>query len=271
MKRGRWPLSFVGSLLLHLAFVVIMLFLPRAEIKSNHKMAVMVVKKDLRPKKEPPKKKKPDKKPEPPKKIEPKKKKRPPRVKSPKKMEKKEPEKPVKPKELTPQQKPKPKKPLPIIPNFGLKMEAATAAGGSVSVAVSGGTTVADPKIEGNSNKPRAIKGEPKQPVAQDSLDEDGVPSATMHQVKKQARVIQRVMPDYPEKLRRLEIEGKVKLELRIDEKGVVTHIKVLKSLHTLADQEAIKAARKMKFSPATVDGRAVAIKIPYTFTFVLE
>ena len=73
----------------------------------------------------------------------------------------------------------------------------------------------------------------------------------------------------YPVAAALAEVQGKVILELRIDEKGKVTHAFVLKSLHPLLDEEAIRVARLMpNFKPAKLNGEAIpsAFVMPITF-----
>lgn len=82
---------------------------------------------------------------------------------------------------------------------------------------------------------------------------------------------LKRVVPAYPERMRELEIEGRVRLLLTIDGNGRVIKAKVIKSLRKELDDEAVKAAKKMLFAAAKVNGVPVTVTIPYTFTFVLD
>jgi len=77
--------------------------------------------------------------------------------------------------------------------------------------------------------------------------------------------------PEYPEEARKRGVEGKVILEIIVDEKGEVASARVLKSVEPVLDKVALDAAKKLRFSPATKDGRPVSVKITYTFAFVLE
>jgi len=77
--------------------------------------------------------------------------------------------------------------------------------------------------------------------------------------------------PEYPELARKAQIEGDVKLLLKIDEKGNVIGVRVEKSVHPLLDQAAIKAAWKAKFKPAKQRDKPVPVMISITIQFRLE
>ncbi|MCC6747014.1 MAG: energy transducer TonB [Deltaproteobacteria bacterium] len=84
-------------------------------------------------------------------------------------------------------------------------------------------------------------------------------------------QVLRRIEATYPERVRELGIEGRVVLELSVDGAGKVTAARVIRGLHPELDAAAVVAAKQMLFAPARVGGTAVAVKIPYTFTFVLD
>jgi TonB family protein len=66
--------------------------------------------------------------------------------------------------------------------------------------------------------------------------------------------------PQYSDEARRARLQGRVEIELIIDEKGVPQNIQVLKSLGLGLDEEAIKAAGKWRFKPGMKDGKPVAV-----------
>ena len=96
----------------------------------------------------------------------------------------------------------------------------------------------------------------------------DYAPRAVVTQMPKP---LTKVQPVYPEAIRELGIEGQVVLELTIGEKGRVKRVRVIRKLNGVLDKEAIKAARRMRFSPAKVGQVAVSVTIEYRFTFVLD
>jgi TonB family protein len=84
-------------------------------------------------------------------------------------------------------------------------------------------------------------------------------------------RLLRDSKPEYPEEAKKRGVEGKVVLELIVDERGEVAFARVLKSLDPTLDAAALNAAKGLRFSPATKDGTPVSVKITYTFAFVLE
>ena len=80
------------------------------------------------------------------------------------------------------------------------------------------------------------------------------------------------VKPQYPDFLRKMEIEGTVVLQAIILPTGRVEEpsIKVIKKLHPQLDQSAMEALRASEFSPAYYGDRPVRVimQIPYTFKF---
>jgi len=76
---------------------------------------------------------------------------------------------------------------------------------------------------------------------------------------------------EYPAEVRRLGVQGRVVLELLVDEEGHVAHARVAKGLHPRLDEAALAAAKGLGFAPGTVDGRPARVKIPYTYVFVLD
>ncbi len=71
-------------------------------------------------------------------------------------------------------------------------------------------------------------------------------------------RVISMEQPEYPDAAREAEIEGRVRVELHVDETGAVTSARVLEGLGHGLDEAALAAARAARFEPATRCGRPV-------------
>jgi len=82
-------------------------------------------------------------------------------------------------------------------------------------------------------------------------------------------RVIHRVDP-VVERARRAEEQGIVRLWLIVTKEGEPKDIKVAKSLSRELDQKAIDAVSQWKFSPATKDGKPVAVAINVEVTLKL-
>lgn len=103
------------------------------------------------------------------------------------------------------------------------------------------------------------------------STDSDSLPTPTEeYLVSQMPRVLIEARPVYPEAARLKQKEGAVILNVLIDELGAVRQVEVVKS-EDIFKNEAIEAIKKFKFSPANVNGKAVAVKIRYVINFKLE
>jgi periplasmic protein TonB len=91
-----------------------------------------------------------------------------------------------------------------------------------------------------------------------------------LHQGIQAPRKIVDVAPKYPALARESRVEGIVILDVIIDETGVVTSTRVLKSV-ALLDQSAIEAVRQWKFTPARLNGEAIPIVMTVTVSFRLQ
>ena len=72
------------------------------------------------------------------------------------------------------------------------------------------------------------------------------------------AKLLNRSDPNYTEEARREGVQGIVRLAVLISEKGEVSSVLVFSRLGYGLDEEAVKAARKLKFTPASKDGKPV-------------
>jgi protein TonB len=84
------------------------------------------------------------------------------------------------------------------------------------------------------------------------------------------ARPLSLVRPSYTDDARRARIEGRVRIELAVNDQGLVTAARVLDSLGHGLDEAALAAARALRFSPATQCKRAVAAPFVIAMRFVL-
>jgi periplasmic protein TonB len=76
------------------------------------------------------------------------------------------------------------------------------------------------------------------------------------------------VAPVYPAQQRQDKTSGKVLLEFVVDEKGVVSQVKVVQSSHAAFNQPAIDALRKWTFEPGLKDGKAVKVRMRIPLIF---
>ncbi len=75
----------------------------------------------------------------------------------------------------------------------------------------------------------------------------------------------------YPEKAKQSGTEGKVFLQVYIDETGKVVKTMVIKSAGELLDNAAVAAIRKTSFTPGIVDGKPVKVKVVIPIVFKLS
>ena len=149
---------------------------------------------------------------------------------------------------------------------FGIEMEG--------TVAEAGGEGVALPEGESVAESPAATRrGKGTTDGAPTGFEKDYAPGddAPLAVITSMPRVLEQVVPEYPDRMKELGVEGKVILALLIGAQGEVVESTVETSLHPMLDQAAQVAAQKMRFSPALVNDTPVRVKISYTFSFVLD
>jgi TonB family protein len=83
-------------------------------------------------------------------------------------------------------------------------------------------------------------------------------------------RIISRVEPTYTEEARRAKVGGTVILFVEITSSGIVENVVVLGGLEKGLDESAVRAIKQWKFSPATKDGRPVAVIMTVEMNFSL-
>ena len=265
MKRRSWAalglVPWVVSLLAHGSLASLLMLMPQGSILEKSMQPIEVVERELPPPL--PKPRPPEPKPEPKPEVPP-----PP---------------PPAPPKIKPRPRPRPAEPPPEPPPaevkadepqeatgpkiFGINLEGTTTAGKGEGVAVPQGDSLAvSPRIRKRGPKQKS-KG-PKTGFKTTYRRNEAAPIAM---ITTKPKVKKRVLASFPERARDLGIEGRVVLELTINADGKVIKAELLKGLHPLLDASAEKAAFKMWFVPATVNGTPVKVKIKYTFTFVLD
>ena len=83
-------------------------------------------------------------------------------------------------------------------------------------------------------------------------------------------RLLSKVEPEYSEEARKSGIQGTVTLSVEIGEDGRVHNAKVLKSLGSGLDEEAVEAVKQWKFRPAQRNGTAVKTSAQIELSFSL-
>ena len=82
--------------------------------------------------------------------------------------------------------------------------------------------------------------------------------------------LVHRVEPDYPRAAIATRSEGVVILEAIITASGAVEEVSLLKSANPLLDEAAVRAVRQWTYRPATLNGRAVRVRLTVTVTFAI-
>lgn len=77
--------------------------------------------------------------------------------------------------------------------------------------------------------------------------------SAAQSDSESKRKVTSRVMPEYPDMARRMNLRGVVKVDVMVASNGVVKNVE-LRGGHPVLAQAALSAVRKWKWEPATHD-----------------
>lgn len=179
----------------------------------------------------------------------------------PKRIVKAEPPPPAEPLPPPPPNAPPPKEeaaPAPI--KIGVSLSSTTEGG---SFAVGTGNT-----LYGKSDEKAADPSTVKPYAAETPKAAPFVPSTRLTRIPTVKRI---AAPAYPEWARVEGIEGRVLLNIRIDETGKVIEVRLLRGLGRDFDERAIAAVKNAQFNPGISDGRAVVTEINYTITYMIE
>jgi TonB family protein len=72
----------------------------------------------------------------------------------------------------------------------------------------------------------------------------------------------------YPPALAAEQVTGTVKLDLLVDEAGEVESATLVEGVHPLLDDAALHAAPRLRFTPATLNGQPVPVRIGFEYRF---
>ncbi|HEY5404227.1 MAG TPA: TonB family protein [Pyrinomonadaceae bacterium] len=89
-------------------------------------------------------------------------------------------------------------------------------------------------------------------------------------EVTTKARLISKPEPTYTEAARQYQVEGTVVLKAVFSSSGKVTNIRIYRTLPSGLTEQAVKAARRIQFTPAVVDGKNVSMWIQLEYNFNL-
>jgi protein TonB len=144
------------------------------------------------------------------------------------------------------------------LPDFGLSLSGGTGTGG-LAIPTGGGGGEAAPAGDAAKSKPAAPKA--TRPVAPtDDCDEPPV--------KPRPRSVPQ--PPYPDRAREARVEGKVRVEVKLDATGAVTGVSLLQGLGHGLDEASLDAARRARFDPATRCGKPVAGSMVLSIRFAI-
>ena len=76
---------------------------------------------------------------------------------------------------------------------------------------------------------------------------------------------------EYPQMARRTGIEGRVIVQFVVNEKGNVENPRVLRGVHSLLNEAALKAVKEQKFKPGKQRGRPVKVQMSLPVSFTLK
>lgn len=86
----------------------------------------------------------------------------------------------------------------------------------------------------------------------------------------KSPQVLQKVKPAYSSEAKKNGVEGKIVLSAVFGKDGTITDIRILYGLGYGLDEEAVKAASLIKFTPGEKDGKPVNVRARLEFSFSL-
>ena len=115
-----------------------------------------------------------------------------------------------------------------------------------------------------------ALKRAGEDATYEPELDEAGNRVYLGRQVDRRARLLSRPEPAYTRRARRNRVKGVVVLRVVLAATGKVERVTVVKELPDGLTEEAIKAARLIKFEPAERDGRKVSQSVILEYNFRL-
>ena len=96
-------------------------------------------------------------------------------------------------------------------------------------------------------------------------------PAAPTRRIDTPLEVLSKPSPSYSEKARAMRLEGEVSLEVEFCATGSVRVVRVIRGLGHGLDEEAIKAAERIRFKPAQSRGQAVDVRTTLHITFRLS
>jgi protein TonB len=142
----------------------------------------------------------------------------------------------------------------PVFTDLGLTLDATAAGGLAVNMGTQPTQKAVAPTIE--VVKPKVIQTHKPEP---DCIEPALKP-----------RPLDLARPSYTNEARRARVQGRVRIQLAVNEQGLVTDARILEGLGYGLDEEALAAARRLRFSPATRCSKPVSSPFVIAMRFVL-
>jgi TonB family protein len=132
------------------------------------------------------------------------------------------------------------------------------------------GANISISTAQNESNSPPVLFSDTLSTInySKDSTDQE---SDSGYTLDREPEMISFVKASYPQELLSKGIEGKVTLEMLVNEQGRVDSVRLIKSLHPELDQLAINAAKNFVFSPGIADSKPVPVNITYDYNYSLN
>ena len=99
---------------------------------------------------------------------------------------------------------------------------------------------------------------------------EDTTASESDNQQNAPLKILSKQLPSYTDSARRNNVEGTVTLMVAFENTGKINHILVVRGLGSGLDEQAVKAARQLKFAPQMKDGVPVTVVKNVQFSFTI-
>ena len=147
---------------------------------------------------------------------------------------------------------------LAAMPDFGINLSGGLPGGGGIAIPTGGGQA------------PSSVQPKAKEKVLGAAAERPAAGAGDCPEDLVKAKAQGFVKPTYTDDARAAGIEGRVRVEVQLDETGHVTGARVVSGLGHGLDESAIDAAKRMSFNAATRCGTAVKSTFVVSMRFVL-
>lgn len=147
--------------------------------------------------------------------------------------------------------------PIDALPDFGLELSGGNGTG--IALPAGGTTRRAAPAVA------RALGPAVKKPLAAAG---PALGSGDCDEPAKKPKPLNVPQPAYSDRAREAGVEGKVRVELTVDETGTVVSVRVLAGLGYGLDEAAVAAAKRATFEPALRCGKATRATFTISMRF---